>query len=87
VGVTPPGTGRPGTAKALPQAARDQHSRGYPARKEGRWRYDNSSTLSDRAQTWLIGASAAGRNELHLGAPNRRSGVTLGQQSDHVQWL
>lgn len=34
-GGNPTGTGRPGTAKALPQAARDQDSRGYTARKEG----------------------------------------------------
>jgi hypothetical protein len=34
-GSNPTPTGRPGTAKALRQAARDQHSRGYTARKEG----------------------------------------------------
>jgi hypothetical protein len=53
--------------------ATDPETAADTRRKEGQSGYDNSSALSDRAQIWLIGASAAGRNELPLGAPDGRS--------------
>jgi hypothetical protein len=53
------------------EAPGDQHSREFPPAKKA----SQGTTKPPRspAQIWLIGASRAGRNELHLGTPNRRS--------------